>query len=187
MSDYFATRQKVTAGIEWRGEVSFDYEGETYTWKARQLTDPEFFEILGQLNRDKLEELQDDVDESKMERYRELLDVDDLTEDEKAELERLKQEINEEENFLDKIDDDTFEALRQCAKYACEPDKEDIDYAWSNRHELFDLGENEAVTKSSIQKKLKEDMKETIDDMQNFTSLELGLRCLELNMESEGK
>jgi len=130
MSDLFDVRQKVEEGAEWRGDITVAIDGEQKNLTVRQLRDPEFWEVMSQVDTDELEELQADLPEDKMEELRELRDSDDLTDEEADRLEALQNEIEEEDsNLFEKISKETYDGIKQAAVYGVEPDGEDIQQA----------------------------------------------------------
>lgn len=130
MSDLFEVRQKVEEGAEWRGDITVVIDGDQRNLTVRQLRDPEFWEVMSQVDTDELESLQADLPEDKMEELRDLRESDDLDEDEEERLEELQDEIeNQDINLFDKISRETYEGIKQAAKYGIEPDKSDVQRA----------------------------------------------------------
>lgn len=130
MSDLFETREKVEKGAEWRGDITVSIDGETQTLTCRQLRDPEFWEVMSQVDTDELEELQADLPEDKMDELRDLREQDELTDEEESRLEALQEEIEEEDiDLFDVISKETYNGIKQAAIYGVEPDQADIQYA----------------------------------------------------------
>lgn len=126
MSNLFETRQKVEESAEWRGSITVAVDDDQQTLSVRQLRDPEFFEVMGLIDTDELESLQNALPEEKMEEYRELQERDDLDPDEEDRLEALQEQIeNADVNMFDILSSETFEGIRRAAKYAVEPDGDD--------------------------------------------------------------
>lgn len=130
MSDLFDVRQKVEEGAEWRGDITVAIDGEQKNLTVRQLRDPEFWEVMSQVDTDELEELQSELPEDKMEELRDLRESDDLSDEEADRLEELQNEIEQEDiNLFERISKETYEGLKQAAVYGVEPDGEDIQQA----------------------------------------------------------
>lgn len=131
MSDLFQTREKIEKGAEWRGELNVSLDDEMQTLQCRQLRDPEFWEVMSQIDTDELEALQADLPEEKMEELADLRERDeDLDPEEEERLQELQAEIEEEDiDLFDVISQETYKGIKQAAVYGVEPDQEDIQYA----------------------------------------------------------
>lgn len=128
MSDLFEVRQKVEEGANWRGTITVNIDGEQKELQVRQLRDPEFWDVMSDVDTDELQELQSELPEEKMEEFRDLQQKDDLTEQEEERLDNLQAEVEEEEDLdlFDSLSKDTYDGLKQAAKYGIEPDAGDV-------------------------------------------------------------
>lgn len=136
MSDLFGVRQKVEQGAKWRGTITVSIDGEQQELTVRQLRDPEFWEVMADIDTDELEALQDSLPEDKMEEFRELREADELDEEEQERLEALQTQIEEEEvDLFDVVSLDTYNGIQQAAIYGVEPDQEDIQRALTRHTE----------------------------------------------------
>lgn len=131
MSDLFEARRKTEDAANWRGSINVSIDGDdTENLTVRQLYDPEFWEVMSQIDTDELEELQADLPEDKMERFRELQNADDLSEEEEQEFADLQSEVEEEDiNIFEVLSYDTYQGIKTAAKYGVVPDESDIQTA----------------------------------------------------------
>lgn len=127
MSDWAKVRRTAIEGVKNRKTVEVEYEGETVEFTVRQLLDPEYFDVMSDINLEHLMDLQGDITQDEAERMLELIEIDDRTDEEESELEDLKAKAGDvNESFFDVVDDDTYQALRRCAMYVIVPDHEDV-------------------------------------------------------------
>lgn len=180
MSDLSSVRQKVTEGADWRGSIRVTIGGDEHELTVRQLKDPEFFEVMSKIDRDELQELRDELPAEEMEEYRELQQKDTLEGDERERFEELEAMLEEESGDMFKVlSRETFEGIRQCAKYAVEPDDEDLRQAFTER--AADIEREYGVkvkTPEDVEPALQDDIEGMIDDATNFTSFTIGLQAL---------
>lgn len=179
MSDLFELRQKVEEGAQWRGSITVMVDDESYDLTVRQLRDPEFWEVMSQIDEDEIEELQDQLPEDKMEELRELRDADDLSDEEETKLQALQDEIEEQDiNLFDTISMETFNGLRQAAKYGIEPDARDIQRILTEHGaEVEDMYGR--ATEDEARRWYKEhQFPDLIDKCTNFVSFTLGIQVL---------
>lgn len=179
MSDLFKTRNKVEEGAEWRGDITVSMDGEKMDLTARQLRDPEFWEVMSLVDTDELEELQSSLPQEKMEEYKELRDADELDEADESRLESLQNELEESDvDMFSIISPSTFEGIRKSAKYGVEPDAED------KREALIEHGgdieeQYGRTTDEEAAKYLNEQViHPMIDRATGFVSFTIGIKCL---------
>ena len=130
MSDLFEVREKTERGAQWRGTISVTIDDEQKELTVRQLRDPEFWEVMSSIDTDEFENLQTELPEETMDEYEELQNKDSLTEDERERLDDLQEEVeNADVNIFDVLSRDTYEGLKQAAKYGVEPDEADVQTA----------------------------------------------------------
>ena len=132
MSDFFEVREKTVEGAQWRGSISLTHETEEGIQVERQLTvrqlrDPEFFKVMKMIDRDELNELQDNMPKDLMNEYNELQDQEELDEEEVERLSELEDEIEAEApNMFEVLSEETFNGIRKAGEYGVEPDPEDL-------------------------------------------------------------
>lgn len=179
MSDLFETRQKVEEGAEWRGDITVSVDGETQDLTVRQLRDPEFWNVMSAVDTDELENLQADLPEGKMEELRDLRERDNLDDEEATRLANLQEEIEEEEiNLFDTISRETYEGIKQAAKYGVEPDSSDIQYALAEHADkINDLygGTSSDEAKQYVNDHIIDPM---FERSTNFVSFSVGVKVL---------
>lgn len=189
MSDLLQAKQKIQEGIEWRGTITAEINGEEHEFTIRQLRDSELREVLDLLDREELKELSSDLPEEEVEELRELQrKEEDLTDDEQDRLEELRETVEEEAgDVLDVLSEDTFEAIRNTAKYAIEPDEEDLEQAFKNRASAIEREYGYKVkTPEDVKPALQDEIDQMIDDATNFTSVNIGIQCLVETVGEEG-
>jgi hypothetical protein len=134
MSDLFQTRADVEEGAEKLYDINVEVLGESRELSVRQLYDPETFDVMGDINQDEIEAVQEGVPEDKLDRYSELHEKDNLTEDEEDELVELTEEIEDEDiNLFDTLSKSTFNGIQKAAVHGVTPDEEDYQFAMANR------------------------------------------------------
>lgn len=179
MSDLFEVRQKVEEGAEWRGEINVSIDEETKTLTARQLRDPEFWEVMSLVDTEEIEQLQDSLPDEQMETVRELREKDELDEDEEARLEAVEAELEEADvDLFSVLSPDTFEGIRRAAKYGIEPDGNDIQRVLTQHggdiKEQYGVADEDAARKWANENIIAP----MIDDCTNFTSFTIGIKVL---------
>ena len=187
MSDLFEVREKVEKGAEWRGTIQVEIDGEVKELTVRQLRDPEFWEVMSQIDTDELEELQGDLPEDVMEELRDLQQKDSLTDEEEERLEELQNEVEDDSlNLFNSLSEDTFNGVKQCAKYGVEPDKEDIRDALSRF--TGDIQEQYGGTSEDDARQYVNDhvIVPMVERSTDFTSFAIGVRVLSETLENEG-
>lgn len=189
MSDIHKVREKTAQGKEWRGTINFVMDGDEMELTVRQLQDPEYFHVMSMIDMDEIRELQGDLPEEQMERYRELQSKEDLTEEEVEELTSLEEELGEATgNIFEVLSHDTFNAIVMCGKFAVEPDEDDLrellmDDEWVREKE--DEGYGPIKVPEDCYEPFKDDIKGMIDSMTNFTSFAVGMQALMETVEDE--
>lgn len=181
MSDFHSVKQKVKEGTEWRGTIRVNIDDEEHELTIRQLRDPEFEEVMRLIDRSELQELQEQLPEEAQEEYQELSQQEEeLTEAESERLAELEETIEEESpDMFDIFSDDTFEGIRRCAKYAVEPDEEDLQRAFRERAPQIESEYGIKVrTPEDVEPALQDDIEYMIDNAVDFTSFTIGIQCL---------
>ncbi len=182
MSDLHKVRQKATEGKEWRGTIRVMLGDDEAELTVRQLTDPEFFEVMSMIDQDELEELQGELPDEEMERYNELQEKDELTDEEVEEFADLEEELSEASgNLFQVLSRSTFNGVLLCAKYAVEPDDEDLrsalmDDEWVMEKEQEGYGP--IKTPEDCYEPMKDDIEEMIVNLTDFTSFNIGIQAL---------
>jgi len=179
MSDLFETRAKTEKGIEWRGSINVDMDGDTHELTVRQLTDPEQWEVMSLVDLDELDELQSQLPDDKMDELRELQSADTLSDDDEDRLETLQAEIEDEDiDLFDALSFDTYKGLKEAAKYGVEPDDEDVRVALSEHtgkiREQYGDSSNESATQYINDQVITPMIEESTD----FTSFAIGIKVL---------
>lgn len=180
MSDLFELRQKVEEGAQWRGSITVAMDGEQKELTARQLRDPEFWEVMSLVDTDEIEELQDQLPEEKMEELTNLRDKEgELDEDEESRLEALQEEIEEEDvDLFGILSSDTFQGIQQAAKYGVEPDQQDIQRVLTQHggeiKEQYGVADEDSARKWANQHVIEP----MIDRSTGFTSFTIGIKVL---------
>lgn len=188
MSDLFDVKQKVKEGQDWRGSVSVEIDGVEKELCIRQLVDGEFYEVMEMINRDELSDLRDDLPEDVLEEYQDLRDTDDLSEDEVERKEELRETLEEESGDLfETLSKETFDGLKQCAKYAVVPDEEDKQAALRERGREIESEYGIKVQEpDDVLPALNDEIAAMIDGSTNFLSFTLGMKCLVETVGNEG-
>jgi hypothetical protein len=181
MSDLFETRQKVEEGANWRGDITISVDGDTQTLSCRQLRDPEFWEVMSDIDTDELEDLQGDLPEDKMSELRDLREKDEgeLDEAEQERLESLQDEIEEEDiDLFDTISRETYAGINTAAIYGTEPDQSDIQYALAEHAD--EINEKYGGTSSEEARQWVNDhvIKPMFERSTNFVSFSVGIKVL---------
>lgn len=179
MSDLFEVRQKTEEGAEWRGNINISVDGEQRELTVRQLRDPEFWDVMSQIDTDELERLQSDLPEDKMEEFRELQNADSLNESEQERLTELQANMEEQDiNLFDELSYETYEGIKTAAKYGVEPDESDVqklltestdeieDKYGGTRHEDAVKYANDHIIEPMVERST------------NFTSFAIGIKVL---------
>lgn len=189
MSDLSVVDAKIQEGADWRGTIRVSVQEEENELTVRQLRDPEFKEVMSMIDRDELQALRDELPQDAMETMRELRQKEELSEEEKDELNEAQEELNDSEaDIFEILSDDTFEGIRQCGKYAIEPDEEDMREAFTDRaHEIEREYGIKVKTPEDVEEALQDDIVEMIDNATNMVSFAIGIQALvETVGEDEG-
>jgi len=189
MSDLFEARSKIEEGASWRGEINVHIEDEKKELSVRQLRDPEFWEVMELIDREALRSLKGELDEEKMEEYQELRDSEDLDDDESERLEELQEELEDEStDIFGRLDYDTFEGVRQAAKYGVVPDEAD------KREALIEKGDYieehygyEPTSSEDTEEYLNDEIARMMDRSTKFVSFTIGIQVLRETMGDSGK
>ena len=186
MSDLHVLREKTAKGKDWRGTIRVMLEDTEIELTVRQLTDPEMFEVMSMIDMEEVKSLRGDLPEEQLERFYDLQDKDELTEDEEEEFSELEELLNDKSsNLFENLSKETFNGIVTCAEYCVEPDNEDLKEAfmqdgWVAQKEK-EYGE--IKTPEDCYEPLKDDLRKDIRNMTNFTSFNIGIMAL---MESVG-
>jgi len=187
MSDLFEVREKVEKGAEWRGTIQVEIDDDVKELTVRQLRDPEFWEVMSQIDTDEIEEFQNDLPDDVTEELRDLQQKDNLTAEEEERLEELQNDIDSDGlNMFETLSEETFQGIKQCAKYGVEPDGEDIKEALTRHTEEIDNkygGTNKENAREFVNDHVIVPMVERSTD---FTSFAIGVRVLGETLEDEG-
>lgn len=188
MSDLFDVRQKVEEGADWRGEIQVNIDGESQTLTVRQLRDPEFWDVMSDINTDELENIDSDLPEDLMEEFNELQEADDLDEEEEERLAELQEQLEEEGDFnlFESVSKETYNGLKKAAKYGVEPDEEDIQYALTNFTEELQSkygGTNREAAVSYVNDHVIGPM---VEESTDFASFAIGIRVFQATLDDAG-
>lgn len=188
MSDLFDTRGKLAEGAQWRGTINVVIDGDQKELVVRQLNDPEFFKVMKMVDRDELSDLRNQLPADEMKEYRELQDLETLTEDEVERLRELEQKLESETTVLfDVLSEETFEGIRLAAKYAVEPDDADLKQAlYEHADEIEEHYGIQVRQPQDCYEYCKDEIKHMIDNATNFVSFTIGLQALVATVDSEG-
>lgn len=189
MSDLHEVREKVEEGAEWRGTIRVQIDDEEMELTVRQLRDPEFFEVMSMIDREELQELREQLPSEKMSEYQELQQADELDADERERFDELESELEENsEGLFTMLSYETFEGVRKCAKYAVEPDDDDVEHAFRTRASAIEREYGIKVSQpEDIIPALQDDIDDMIDRATKFTSFNIGIQALVQSVgEDEG-
>lgn len=189
MSDLNSATQKVKEGINWRGTIRVEIEGEEHELTVRQLRDGEFREVMSMIDQDELDELRSELPEDEMEEYRDLQTKEDLDEEEQERLDEIRAELEESTtDMFDVLSESTFEGIRKAGKYAVEPDEEDMQAAFRERAAEIEREYGVKVqTPEDVEPALQDDIEQMIEDATGLVSFTIGMQALVESVgESEG-
>lgn len=187
MSDLFTTRKKVEEGAEWRGSININIDDEQQQLCVRQLRDPEFWEVMSQIDIDELESLGGDLPEDELEEFQELRDKDSLTDAEEQRLEALQNDLeNQEGTLFDNISTETFEGVRLAAKYGAEPDNEDKRDAIRDFAQEIENDYGQVTDETAEQWVNDNIIHPMMDASTDFTSFSIGVKVLTETLEKKG-
>lgn len=188
MSGLSTAKQKLKEGIEWRGTINVEIHGENVELTVRQLADPELEEVLGLIDRDELQELQEQYPEDVRDEMEELRGQEDLTADEEERLAELQEEMEEADvDIFDTLSQDTFEGVRRAAVYGVEPDMDDMREALRERAHEIEAEYGIKVTEPEDTKPaLQDEWEELVRNATDFVSFEIGMECLMATVGDEG-
>lgn len=180
MSDLFEARRKTEDAANWRGTINVSIDGDgTENLTVRQLYDPEFWEVMSQIDTDELEELQADLPEDKMERFRELQNADELSDEEDEELADLQAEVEEEDlNIFEVLSFETYQGIKTAAKYGVVPDEADIRTALADHTD--EIAEQYGGTSHEDAEQFVNDhvVHPMIEESTNLASFAIGVKAL---------
>lgn len=180
MSDLFEARRKTEDAANWRGTINVSIDGDgTENLTVRQLYDPEFWEVMSQIDTEELEELQADLPEDKMERFRELQNADELSDEEDEELADLQSEVEEEDlNIFEVLSFETYQGIKTAAKYGVVPDESDIRTALTDHTD--EIAEQYGGTSHDDAEQFVNDhvVHPMIEESTNLASFAIGVKAL---------
>lgn len=187
MSDLFEVREKVEKGAEWRGTIQVEIDGDVKELTVRQLRDPEFWEVMSQIDTDEIEAFQNELPEGVTEELRDLQQKDSLTNEEEERLEELQNDIDSDGlDMFETLSEETFQGIKQCAKYGVEPDGEDSKEALMRHTQEIEKkygGTSQDDAREFVNDHVIAPMVERSTD---FTSFAIGVRVLGETLEDEG-
>lgn len=194
MSDLFAVDSKVQQGLEWRGTVEVEMDGESLELQHRDLDTEEFSHTMDIIGEETFADLQErfgemdgdaelELDESDLNRIDELQSKDELTDEEQAELAEYSDKVGGVDQIMAIVSTPSIvEGCRYAAKLAVVPDDDDIDHVMdmtlTEQEETF--GET-AKTRQQARKLAKERVKHIVDNArprQGFTDIVIGLNVV---------
>lgn len=180
MSDLNAVREKVAEGAEWRGTIRVNIADTEMELTVRQLKDPEFFEVMSMVDREELQQLRESLPEDEMDEYRELQRAEELTDEERERFNELESELEENSvSMFEVLSEETFEGIRRCAKYAVEPDRQDLEQAFRERAAEIEREYGVKVSEpDDVRVALQDDIESMIDNATDFTSFTIGIQAL---------
>lgn len=190
MSDLNKLTQKTKEGKEWRGSITVEDDGDEMQMTVRQLTSPETEDVFRMIDRDELETLREELPSEKMERRNELaeIDEDERTDEEEDELDELRAELRGAHmKLFDILSAETFEGIRQAARYGVVPDEADMSEALRNRaHEIEEEYGTRVQTPEDTFDALKDDLRDAIDNSTRFVGFQMGMKVLRETGGDEG-
>jgi len=187
MSDLYETREKVESGADWRGEITVTVDGEQQSLTVRQLNDTEFWDVMSSIDIDEIESMQSSVDDELLEEFEQLQSKDELTDSESDRLEELEEQIDTDEfNVFEHMSKETYEGIKDAAKYAVEPDEEDIQHALVNESATIKRLYGDDNRENAIQYINDSVIAPMIDDSTDFTSFEIGITAFMETLDDEG-
>lgn len=182
MSDFNIVEQKTVQGVEWRGSITVNIDGQEAELSVRQLRDPEFREVMGKIDRDELAQLRDSVPDGMWEEYRELQNKEERTEEETARMQEIADELEGDgQSLFDVLSDDTFDGLALAAKYGVEPDDEDLIRKFSDPEYVARVEKEYGINAkqpADIYDAVKDDIVWVIDNSTDFLSFTIGMQVL---------
>jgi MFS superfamily sulfate permease-like transporter len=188
MSDLFEIREKVEEGASWRGNIQVNIDGDSKDLTVRQLRDPEFWDVMSDIDTTELENMQDDLPEDAIEEFNELQTADELTDEEEERLEELQEEIEDEESFnlFDTVSESTYEGIQKAAKYGVEPDEQDIQHVLTTKTE--EIREKYGGSSRDDARDYVNDhvIGPMIDRSTDFVSFAIGIRVFQATLDDAG-
>lgn len=136
MSDLLALDRKNREGDKWRGTIDVEVDGEDFDIKHRLLYDDEIAHAIDIMGEETFKDVfadadeMDDEDREKVQRVQKLTSKDELTDEEQAELDELKEDetiAGMSEEFFKLMDPDIVAALQYAAQQGVKADREDGD------------------------------------------------------------
>lgn len=188
MSDLFETRNKVEEGAQWRDDVTVNIDGEQMELTVRQLFDPEFWDVLSDIDLDELDELDGTLPEDEMEEFTDLRDKDDLDEEEKERLEELQTKLEAEGmEMFDVLSDETFNGIRQAGIYGWVPDESDVREAMIEHGDKLEEEYGEDYDSDDARDWITEQViKPTMERATGFASFAIGIKVFTATMGDKG-
>lgn len=191
MSDLYRADTKMKEGASWREYVTVEIGDEELELCHRDLFTDEFshaMDIIGEESfarmQEQFAEMDDfDIDESDIERIEELQSKDDLTDDERAELEEYAEKTGGVDGMMAIISDPSVvEGARYAARLGVVPDDDDIEsvleMTFSEQEEVFgDTAKTRDQAEELAQKRVVS-IVENSKPRTGFTDVILGLNVL---------
>jgi hypothetical protein len=187
MSDLFDVRKKVEEGASWRGSITVTLDGEQQELTVRQLRDPEFWDVMADIDTDELESLQSDLPEEEMEEFRELQQTDNLDDEQEGRLDELQQKIEDEDiDLFEALSRDTYEGIKQAAKYGIEPDDDDVHEALVNHTNQIEEQYGETSDEAARQFINEQVIDPMIERSTDFASFAIGVKVFGATLDDTG-
>jgi hypothetical protein len=196
MSNYNGTwakaRRKINEGKNYTDTVAVPIgDGETIDLPHRLLTESELFRVQSSIDQKKLMEHEAEEESDAERRLKELQEKDELTDDEKQELEAVSKEVKRQKvGIMDSMGYDTFKAFMKAGKVAIKPAEEDVSDAFSlGPDEQEDRFGTVPQTREQMRDLLKTEMQNTVSDQPYPIKFTLGQKAYEesLKLIEEGK
>lgn len=190
MSDLFEAVEKTKQGANWRDTILLEHEGEELEFCIRQMKDPEFLRVMDQIDRNEIEDLQDELPGDLMDEYDELQEKskEERSDSDSERLSELQEEIEAQSpDVLEHLSVSTFNGVREASKIAVEPDEDDMQRALrEHAHEIEEeTGENVRKPEDT-RDYLNDRIAFMIDESTDFLSFVLGMECLMATADDEG-
>lgn len=191
MSDFSAVRQKLTEGSEWRGTIQVSIQGETHELTIRPLTEDEFWEVMGKVDKSEIGSLKEELPAEELEEFRELQGQDEISEDEEERLAELEQLLEDESpDPTDVLSLDTFKGIKLAAKKGVVPSEEDKRRAFAERAREIEEEYGVSVqTVEDVEEPLNREVERMIDratTRTGFAAFTIGMQVLFESVGEEG-
>lgn len=192
-SAFVTAKRKTTNAREYRGDVNVSLGDETVTFKHRLLWEPEFTHLQQVLDTDSLSgdadmEVDPEMGETEaQERLLELQQKSELTDEEKAELQRLTDQVaSQTSQIKDALGDEGFNLLMEYGERTIKPADEDVDHVYdlasSDPAEAVQLmgidSLPQTLTKGTVREHLEDELEEIITEQPYPIKLNVGMQAM---------